>query len=593
MTELEFAHTFLGQFRVSGDEIKPTYCPFCNGGTSRDKFTFALNTEKHTYNCKRGSCNQQGHFSALCRHFGVEADKMPTAERVHTKKPYRRPQTVVEKVSETAAAYIKQRGISDKTAKAFGVGSDDRGNIVFPFFRNREEYESNSPTFVKFRPSHKVQKGGERKSWRESDTEPILMGLHLCDTKRGILYITEGEFDALAFYEATGGALNVASVPSGAEDFTWIETCTAELAAYEKIAIVGDNDDAGRRMAEEIEKKLPEKLILFPDYTMYRGCKDSNEIWLRYGAEPFVDIVSSLQARPVEGLLNLASVRSVDFSEIPRSLSGFRTLDRVVGGFLEGDLTVWTGKRGEGKSTFLNVVALRAVDQGKNVCIYSGEIPADRLKYQLMLCAAGQNHVKVTTDAGTGRDVCRVERDALPLIEAWLDRRVWLYDNRIVTTDETENIINAFMAAYRRYNCRVFIVDNLMTVALGGKAGEVLQLQSDFVIRLRKFAEKFGVHVHVVVHPRKVKGEIDDSDEVGGLGTITNIACNVLSVSRCSDSEAKSIGADSVVRCLKSRQTGSRGDVKFKFSPTDRRFWEPLSDGFGKFGWEQRKEVDE
>ncbi len=588
MTEIEFAKAFLGEFRVSGNEIKPIYCPYCQGGASRDRYTFALNTEKHIFNCKRGSCGQQGHFSALCRHFGVEADQTSTKEQAFVKRQYKRPQTAMQKPSKAAIDYITLRGISLKTAETFGVCSDENGNIVFPFFRNREDFEAARPTFVKFRPSHKVEKG-MRKSWRESDTEPILMGLHLCDPKRGILYITEGEFDALAVYEATGGALNVVSVPSGAEDFAWIETCSAELSTYDRIAIIGDNDDPGRRMAEEIEKKLPEKLILLPDYTAYRGCKDANELWLKYGVEPFVDIIRSLRARPVEGLLNIADVRSVDFSEIPRSLSGFRTLDRVVGGFLEGDLTVWTGKRGEGKSTFLNVVALRAVDQSKNVCIYSGEIPADRLKYQLTLCAAGANNVRVSTDEATGREICRIERDKLPIIESWLDRRVWLYDNRIISTDETENIINAFAAAYRRYNCRVFIVDNLMTVALGGKAGEVLQLQSDFVIRLRKFAEKYGVHVHVVVHPRKVKGEIDDSDEVGGLGTITNIACNVLSVSRCSEAESKSVGADTVIRCLKSRQTGSRGDVKFKFNPRDRRFWEPHVDGFKPFGWENLK----
>lgn len=589
MTEIEFARYFLGEFRVSGNEIKPTYCPFCYGGQSRDKFTFALNSENHTYNCKRGSCGQQGHFSALCRHFGVEADNSPSLKRTPSKRAYTLPKTVIEEVSSIALEYANKRGISEKTLKAFGVGADGDGNIVFPFFRTKEDYKNKQPTFVKFRPSHKTEKG-ERKSWRESNTEPILMGLHLCDTEQKLLCITEGEFDALAFYEATEGGLNVVSVPSGAEDFSWIETCAAELDAYERIAIIGDNDDPGRRMAEEIEKKLPDKIVMFPDYEAYRGCKDANEIWLRYGQAPFVDIVKSLKARPVEGLLNMADIRSVDLSTIPRTLSGFNTLDNVVGGFLEGDLTVWTGKRGEGKSTFLNVIGLRSVDQGKNVCIYSGEIPADRLKYQLSVCAAGMLNVDVVKDAGTGRDISKVKKDKQSQIEAWMDGKLWLYDNRIIATDETDSIINAFTSAYRRYNCRVFIVDNLMTVALGGKAGEVLQLQSDFVIRLRKFAEKYGVHVHVVVHPRKVKGEIDDSDEVGGLGTITNIACNVLSVSRCSDEEAKSINADTVVRCLKSRLSGSRGDVKFKYNTIDRRFWEPYKE-FPKFSWENKKEA--
>ena len=49
-------------------------------------------------------------------------------------------------------------------------------------------------------------------------------------------------------------------------------------------------------------------------------------------------------------------------------------------------------------------------------------------------------------------------------------------------------MLRAFEKAYRRYNCRVFLVDNLMTVHLPEQAG-FYQSQADFTIKLRKFAE--------------------------------------------------------------------------------------------------------
>lgn len=83
----------------------------------------------------------------------------------------------------------------------------------------------------------------------------------------------------------------------------------------------------------------------------------------------------------------------MDLSSLPRVLSGLPSIDRMCGGLLMGDLCEWTGKRGEGKSTILTQIALESVEQGENVCVYSGEIPANRFRYGVYLQAAGELHV--------------------------------------------------------------------------------------------------------------------------------------------------------------------------------------------------------
>lgn len=193
----------------------------------------------------------------------------------------------------------------------------------------------------------------------------------------------------------------------------------------------------------------------------------------------------------------------------------------MTGGMYEGDMNVRTGPRGEGKSTVLTQILLEVIEQGCNVCAYSGEIPADRFKYTVCLQAASGGFVKDFEDTQAQRVSQYVPNGILGDINRWLDGRFWLYDNRMVETNEAESVIRVFEQAYRRYNCRVFLVDNPMTVRTCRRDSDFYQLQADFMIRLRKLAESLGVTIHLVVHPRKVPRGVADNDDVGGLRTIT------------------------------------------------------------------------
>ncbi len=564
MTELEFARAYLGDYAVKGAEIMPKLCPYCKGGQHGDKNTFALNMDKHTFKCLRGSCGKQGHFSELLRDFGAVDVYTPPVKRT-----YKKPQPPKILPDAGASEYIRMRGITHETAKAYGVGVNGKGEVVFPYYETPEAFKDNVPVFIKYRPAHKL-KEGEQKARREKDTKPVLFGMHLCDN--GPLYLFEGEFDAMAGYQAHGG--NCVSVPSGCKDFTWVETCAEFLKGYSRVVIVGDNDEPGREMIRTLSDKL-ECAVCVPDFSLYGGCKDANEILFRHGSERLREIMDNTHAAPVLGLLNIAEISPVDMRNIPRTLSGFRGLDKLTGGLYMGDLNVWTGRRGEGKSTVLTQMMLEAVEQGFNVCCYSGEIPSDRFKYVLHLQAAGDVHICDYEDRQADRVTQYVPREVMTRIDRWLDGRLWLYDNRIAEADEAESVLRVFEKAYKRYDCRVFLVDNLMTIRACKREADFYQMQADFTIRLRKFAERFGVVVHLVVHPRKTGGRaVSDNDEVGGLGTITNIACGVFSVKRMNEAEAAENDCDAVLSCLKNRAYGQLGDVALRFLPKSRSFFQ-------------------
>lgn len=585
MNEFEFADRYFGEYKIKGAEIIPALCPRCGGGGHRDKNTFALNTENHTFNCRRGSCGISGHFSELCREFGESADTKGgiTIKPAYVKKTYKPSCAAVLSPDDKVTAYINSRRISSETMTAYGIGSSADGRICFPFYRNEEDFREHKPTFMKFREPRKLLPG-EEKMKSETGTEPVLFGLHLCDPSRKMLYITEGEFDCMAVYQASKGTVNVVSVPNGAAGFTWMETCPDIPEHYDAIAFFGDADAPGKKMLAGISAKLSGKTVYVPGFETYRGCKDANEILYKYGQEGIAKVLASMTPQPVTGLIDLAEVRPVDLSDIGRVMTGIYALDYATGGMLDGDLSIWTGRRGEGKSSFLNQIAVEAIEQGANVCIYSGEVPADRLKYQINLCAAGREAVLNKHDPETGRTNYYLDRVNLTALDGWYGRWIWLYDNKIIELDERDSVIEKFTQAFNRYDCRVFICDNLMTISTGAKANDVMQVQADFIIRLRKFAEKYGVHCHVVVHPRKT-ANVSDSDEVGGMGTITNIACNVFCLKRLQETDGgysaagengkpETVQYNSKLAILKTRLHGGSGEIALQYDKDIHRFTE-------------------
>ena len=93
MTIHELADTYLQPYITKGNEIIPRYCPICHGGEHKDRNTFALNIDNKTYNCKRGKCGARGHFTQLCKHFGIEIyDTVP--------KKYKKPEIKPEKKAD-------------------------------------------------------------------------------------------------------------------------------------------------------------------------------------------------------------------------------------------------------------------------------------------------------------------------------------------------------------------------------------------------------------------------------------------------------------------------------------------------------------
>jgi twinkle protein len=96
--------------------------------------------------------------------------------------------------------------------------------------------------------------------------------------------------------------------------------------------------------------------------------------------------------------------------------------------------------------------------------------------------------------------------------------------------DDFDNDVEALQTsmtdAARKYGCKLFIIDNLMTVNLHADDSNKYDKQTEFVNWLIHFSAKFSVCTILVCHPRKLQFGQEDLDmyDVAGSSNLVNLA---------------------------------------------------------------------
>lgn len=344
---------------------------------------------------------------------------------------------------------------------------------------------------------------------------------------------------------------------------------------------------------KEREEIINELLLRFnmpvyiPSDEAWHGCKSVAELEQKGGIRAVERLLHRSIEVTIPGLLDVSEIPDDEVVSKNRTFSGIPLLDHAINGFYGGELSVWTGRRGEGKSTLISQLIPEAVARGQRVCVYSGEMPARDFRTILYQQIAGYRNIYKTVDTETNKEIYHVEEEVVKKINEWIKRRVFITDIKKANAHDEDVILSLFEYAHLNYYCTVFIVDNIMTTALKGEAkyGE-FRAQSLFASRLTAFAQRFDVHVHLVAHPRKTNQKNFDADDVSGSGDITNRANNVFRVGRVAEEDVASTGYSAGIHILKNRGYGKRDIIPLDFDPVCRRFYPAGTQLFRQFDWE-------
>lgn len=516
--------------QTKNGQLKFYRCPYCNGSKDNgNNEVFAIDLKTGMFQCFRASCGVTGNMITLSRDFdfslGTEAD-----EYYRPRKKYRRLPTPKKPYvpKNPAIRYLESRGISGETAHKYEitVQSENENILVFPFYDDRGILQ-----FVKYRKTDFVKDRDKNKEWCEKGCKPVLFGMKQCNDKFDRLIVTEGQLDSLSL--ASAGLENAVSVPNGALGFTWVPYCFNWIAKFQEIVVFGDFEKGHMTLLEDFQKRFPNKIRHVREQD-YQGCKDANELLQKHGPAAVRQAVENAVMVPVQRVLPLADVEDVNIYELPKLKTGIRELDRTLyGGLPFGMVCVIAGKRGDGKSTVASWIMANATEQGYPTFAYSGELPNYLYKSWFDFQIAGRNHITENkTDFGTvNRFITKRNQE---LINAWYRERAYIYDSRIIETDEQEDLLKSVTRAIMQYGIRVVLIDNLMTAMyIDERPGtDKYDQQGRFVRELTKIAIRYDVLILLVAHRRKNVSSPDANDEISGSGDITNLAGITLSYDR-------------------------------------------------------------
>jgi twinkle protein len=571
----------IGEYKEKNGEVIPKYCPFCEGGQHHDKETFAINKETGAYNCKRGSCAASGSIKQLCDFLGTDYKHTGNYFREYRKpkKIYSKPNIETNGLTQPIIDYFALRGISEQTLIKNKV-SEYKGNIAFNY------YEDGEVVFIKYKIPRKqriINGKKEMKSWRETNTKPILYGIDDCIMGKPLI-IVEGEPDKLVLDEC--GIPNAVSVPSGTQELEWIDLCWEFMQRFKEIIIWTDNDAAGIGLQQELIARLDDwklKVVKSDE-------KDANIILHKYGKEKVIQCINKAETITKEYITNLANVKRKDYRLQTPISTGFEGLDRLLGGMYGGQLVVWTGYNGGGKSTILSNIILNGVEEGHKTFVYSGELPKEDFKEWFDLQASGEKHIDFYE--------CPIKQTKLPkpnekyfkLLDAFYDEKMYLYDSDDYAKDN--ELLKAMEYMAKREGAKVFVVDNLATMHITEK-GDLNEKQMSLIILLKGFARKFNVVVHLVAHPKKpqVGQHRVDKYDISGTANISNLADRVFGFHRLTNKERGDEKQDykdwnNVLMVFKDRKFGIFDEeVKFKFNHFSKRYYETDKQLKKEYSW--------
>ena len=239
--------------------------------------------------------------------------------------------------------------------------------------------------------------------------------------------------------------------------------------------------------------------------------------------------------------------------------------------FRPGELTVWAGVNGHGKSMLSGMCAVQLMAARKRVCVASLEMKPQRTLERMLRQWTGSN---VGGEWVSHPEAVATLRQLYADFAGQAADALWLYDQQ--GTVRSDTMIGVARYCGEKLDIQHIFIDSLMKCVRGA---DDYNAQKDFVDALCAVAKDCGMHVHLVHHIRKLENElkVPGKMDIKGAGEITDQADNVLVVWR-NKTEAKKRQPDDpdcLLICDKQRNgSGWEGVMKLYFDPESQQYTE-------------------
>ena len=544
------------------------FCPQCHDTRhdKRDK-SLSVDLDKGLWNCHycgwAGTINESDYDdSPEGKKKWMEKQPWYNPHRLRKQKPvYKKPAPrQTSPLSDKAIAWFKSRGISVDTLTACKVTegmewmpqkNKEWNTVQFNYYLNGELINT------KFRTGDKCFK-----LCSGAQLIPYMID-NIKGQKECI--ITEGEMDALSFYEV--GFHNVISVPNGANaNLDYLDDFIEDyFDDKETIFIASDTDTKGVELRDELLRRFGAERCRVIEYG--QGCKDANEHLMKYGADSLKQALLSAPEIKLEGVFTVS-----DFEESLDALFehgmqkgvtiGHECFDRLCSFETKRLLTV-TGIPGSGKSEFIDEIAERLnMRYGWRFAYFSPEnAPLAYHASKLIEKFTGKKFNKETLTYGEYKQVKQHLETDFFFISPKDDYRL-------------ETILERAKFLVRRKGIKALVIDpynRLEDESDGMSETKYISRQLD---KLTNFAQQNDVLVILMAHPTKQTKNKDGVIEAPTLYDISGSAhfYNKTDFGIVVHRNRVENTVEVIVQKVKFRHLGEVGTALFKYNLNNGRY---------------------
>lgn len=477
----------------------------------------------------------------------------------HEKKTYKKPEPKNAKaVSDRALKWFEGRGISAATVAAMKITE----GLEFMPQKGREfntvqfnYYKNETLVNTKFRTGDKCFKLVQGAELLPYNIDAIK------DTKECI--ITEGEMDALSFYEC--GRTDVVSVPNGANaNLSYLDDYLADyFDNKETIYIASDSDTKGVQLRDELLRRFGEERCKVVEYG--EGCKDANEHLQKYGRNSLLECLKNAKGFNIEGVFTVSdfeqSLDALWVNGMQKGVTiGHKYFDDLIS-FETKRLCVVTGIPGSGKSEFIDEITERLnIRYGWRFAYFSPE--NSPLSY----------HASKLVEKFTGK---HFSKQTLPFNEYQQAKAKLESDFFFILPDEfkIDTILEKAKLLVRKNGIKSLVIDPYNR--LENEQGMLSETQyiSALLDKLQNFAVRNDVLVILMVHPTKMK----TTDGVIAIPTLYDCSGSANFYNKCDfgivvhrDKEKKVVEVR--VDKVKFKWLGETGKAFFKYDINNGRY---------------------
>lgn len=222
--------------------------------------------------------------------------------------------------------------------------------------------------------------------------------------------------------------------------------------------------------------------------------------------------------------------------------------------FRPGEVTIWTGYSGHGKSLLLGQVMHKLM-----------------IKDHRKVAIASMEMKPVSTIQRMVRQYFETAKPTKEELDGWfaaMEQVCWIYNHQGVA--DGKELIAAMKYAAKDLGVNHFVVDSMLKCGL---PEDDMTAQKDFVDKLCSVARDSQMHIHLVCHARKAENEakIPGKHDIRGSAAVSDQVDNVIIVWRNKD-ENRLTGEDAILSVEKQRNGEWEGKSMLSFNAGSQSF---------------------